>query len=149
MAYNPQSSSTPLLGQLDGQISADDESAAEQGRSRAYDPSNSQSAGVSGSVQPPAARGSVNVNGAGSADANASIWQQSAHPVALFCLFFFRSAAIATYLLCGFFVSSYVFSVRARSSERSLDIHRSMLTELSCADGPRGRPPCTRLLDGP
>ncbi|KWU46903.1 DUF846-domain-containing protein, partial [Rhodotorula sp. JG-1b] len=34
----------------------------------------------------------------------------SAHPVALFCLFFFRSAAIATYLLCGFFVSSYVFS---------------------------------------
>lgn len=33
------------------------------------------------------------------------------HPVALFFLFLFRCLAIATYLLCGFFVSSYVFSV--------------------------------------
>ncbi|GAA5981368.1 hypothetical protein JCM10908_004084 [Rhodotorula pacifica] len=117
MAYNPHSSSTNLLGSLEGQISADDDSAAEQGRSRAYElasHSNNGGSGVSGSMQsstaPPAARGSVNVNGVGSTDANASIWQQSAHPVALFCLFFFRSAAIATYLLCGFFVSSYVFS---------------------------------------
>lgn len=121
MAYNPHGSSTNLLGNLEGQISADDDSAAEQGRSRAYElASHSQgSNAVSGSMQstnangqPPAARGSVNVNGVGSTDANESIWQQSAHPVALFCLFFFRSAAIATYLLCGFFVSSYVFSVR-------------------------------------
>lgn len=119
MAYNPHGSSTNLLGNLEGQISADDDSAAEQGRSRAYElASHSQgSNAVSGSMQstnangqPPAARGSVNANGVGSTDANESIWQQSAHPVALFCLFFFRSAAIATYLLCGFFVSSYVFS---------------------------------------
>lgn len=42
---------------------------------------------------------------------DASIWSQSAHPVALFFLFLFRCLAIATYLLCGFFSSSYVFSV--------------------------------------
>ncbi|POW18536.1 hypothetical protein PSHT_05654 [Puccinia striiformis] len=41
---------------------------------------------------------------------NQSIWQQSSHPVALFFLFLFRSLAIATYLLCGFFSDSYVFS---------------------------------------
>ncbi|KAK9895870.1 DUF846-domain-containing protein [Cystobasidium minutum MCA 4210] len=39
-----------------------------------------------------------------------SIWEQSAHPVALFFLLFFRSLAIVVYLLCGFFSSSYVFS---------------------------------------
>ncbi|KAG0147230.1 hypothetical protein CROQUDRAFT_656341 [Cronartium quercuum f. sp. fusiforme G11] len=39
-----------------------------------------------------------------------SIWKQSAHPVALFCLYLFRSLAIATYILCGFFSDSYVFS---------------------------------------
>ncbi|MBW0527243.1 hypothetical protein O181_066958 [Austropuccinia psidii MF-1] len=39
-----------------------------------------------------------------------SIWQQSSHPMALFCLFLFRSLAIGTYLLCGFFSDSYVFS---------------------------------------
>lgn len=116
MAYNPHGSSTNLLGNLEGQISADDDSAAEQGRSRAYELASHAQGSNAVSGQPPAARGSVNVNGVGSStDANASIWQQSAHPVALFCLFFFRSAAIATYLLCGFFVSSYVFSVRAQS----------------------------------
>lgn len=125
MAYNPQNSSTPLLGSLEGHISADDDSAAEQGHSRAYNnPPRSPAAPTSGGganggpAVPPAARGSVNVNGVGSTDANDSIWKQSAHPVALFCLFFFRSAAIATYLLCGFFVSSYVFSVRAKLSCR-------------------------------
>lgn len=39
-----------------------------------------------------------------------SIWKQSSHPVALFFLYFFRSLAIATYVLCGFFSDSYVFS---------------------------------------
>jgi hypothetical protein len=33
------------------------------------------------------------------------------HPLALFFLFFFRTLAIATYLLCGFFSNSYVLSV--------------------------------------
>jgi len=40
----------------------------------------------------------------------AGIFRQSAHPVALFFLFFFRTAAIAVYLLCGFFTSNYVLS---------------------------------------
>lgn len=40
-----------------------------------------------------------------------SLSQQSAHPVALFFLFFFRIAAIVVYLLCGFFTSNYVLSV--------------------------------------
>lgn len=40
----------------------------------------------------------------------ASIWQQSSHPIALLFLFLFRSMAITTYLLCGFFSDSYVFS---------------------------------------
>ncbi|EGG11760.1 uncharacterized protein MELLADRAFT_70753 [Melampsora larici-populina 98AG31] len=39
-----------------------------------------------------------------------SIWKQSSHPVALFFLYFFRSLAITTYVLCGFFSDSYVFS---------------------------------------
>ncbi|KAI0793437.1 hypothetical protein C8Q75DRAFT_750187 [Abortiporus biennis] len=40
----------------------------------------------------------------------AGIFRQSAHPVALFFLYFFRTAAIAVYLLCGFFTSNYVLS---------------------------------------
>lgn len=41
------------------------------------------------------------------------------HPVALFFLYIFRTLAVATYLLCGFFVSSYVFSVRPTSPPHS------------------------------
>jgi hypothetical protein len=37
---------------------------------------------------------------------------QSAHPVVLFVLYLFRIAAIATYILCGFFTDNYVVSVR-------------------------------------
>jgi hypothetical protein len=36
---------------------------------------------------------------------------QSAHPIALFFLFLFRIAAIAVYILCGFFTDNYVLSV--------------------------------------
>ncbi len=43
--------------------------------------------------------------------ADRSLIHLCSHPVALFFLFLFRCLAIATYLLCGFFVSSYVFSV--------------------------------------
>jgi len=35
---------------------------------------------------------------------------QSAHPVVLFVLYLFRIAAIATYILCGFFTDNYVIS---------------------------------------
>ncbi|KAI0735236.1 DUF846-domain-containing protein [Earliella scabrosa] len=40
----------------------------------------------------------------------AGILRQSAHPAVLFCLYFFRTAAIAVYILCGFFISNYVLS---------------------------------------
>ncbi|KAF8225011.1 DUF846-domain-containing protein [Tricholoma matsutake] len=40
----------------------------------------------------------------------AGIFRQSAHPLALFFLFFFRIAAISVYILCGFFTSNYVLS---------------------------------------
>ncbi|KAF8271345.1 hypothetical protein EI94DRAFT_1784187 [Lactarius quietus] len=39
-----------------------------------------------------------------------AIFRQSAHPVALFVLYLFRIAAIATYILCGFFTDNYVVS---------------------------------------
>ncbi|KAK7465737.1 Golgi apparatus membrane protein tvp23 [Stygiomarasmius scandens] len=38
----------------------------------------------------------------------AGIFRQSAHPVALFFLFFFRIAAIGVYIVSGFFTDSYV-----------------------------------------
>ncbi|EKM60987.1 uncharacterized protein PHACADRAFT_247259 [Phanerochaete carnosa HHB-10118-sp] len=50
---------------------------------------------------------------ASSSDAEAGIagiFRQSAHPVSLFFLYFFRTAAIVVYLLCGFFTSNYVLS---------------------------------------
>ncbi|KAI0932286.1 Golgi apparatus membrane protein tvp23, variant 3 [Taiwanofungus camphoratus] len=40
----------------------------------------------------------------------AGILRQSAHPVALFFLYFFRVAAIAVYILCGFMTSNFVLS---------------------------------------
>ncbi|KAN0125122.1 Eukaryotic protein of unknown function (DUF846) domain containing protein [Russula decolorans] len=40
----------------------------------------------------------------------AGIFRQSAHPVVLFVLYLFRLAAIATYVLCGFFTDNYVVS---------------------------------------
>ncbi|KAI8995564.1 Golgi apparatus membrane protein TVP23 [Trametes punicea] len=40
----------------------------------------------------------------------AGILRQSAHPMVLFFLYFFRIAAIAVYILCGFFISNYVLS---------------------------------------
>ncbi|KAJ7074904.1 Golgi apparatus membrane protein TVP23 [Mycena belliarum] len=43
----------------------------------------------------------------------AGIFRQSAHPLALFFLFFFRTAAIAVYLLSGFFTDNYVLSAVA------------------------------------
>ncbi|KAB5589107.1 Golgi apparatus membrane protein TVP23 [Ceratobasidium theobromae] len=38
------------------------------------------------------------------------ILKQSSHPTVLFFLYFFRIAAIAVYLLCGFFTDNYVLS---------------------------------------
>lgn len=46
-------------------------------------------------------------------------FRQSAHPVALFFLYFFRTAAIVVYLLCGFFTSNYVLSVSLGPAART------------------------------
>jgi len=40
----------------------------------------------------------------------AGILRQSSHPLVLTTLYFFRVAAVATYLLCGFFTENYVLS---------------------------------------
>ncbi|CAH7689610.1 hypothetical protein BY996DRAFT_4583869 [Phakopsora pachyrhizi] len=63
-----------------------------------------------GNIQP---ENNTNINSSSNnstSNQNQSIWQQSSHPIALFFLYLFRSLAIATYLLCGFFSDSYVFS---------------------------------------
>lgn len=39
------------------------------------------------------------------------IFRQSSHPLALFSLYLFRTAAVAVYILCGFFTDNYVLSV--------------------------------------
>jgi len=38
------------------------------------------------------------------------IWKQSSHPIVLAFLYFFRIAAVGTYLLCGFFTENYILS---------------------------------------
>lgn len=43
----------------------------------------------------------------------AGIFRQSAHPMVLFCLFFFRVAAISLYVLSGLFINNYVVSTVA------------------------------------
>ncbi|KAF9240957.1 DUF846-domain-containing protein [Melanogaster broomeanus] len=43
----------------------------------------------------------------------AGLLRQSAHPVALLCLYFFRIAAVAVYILCGLFTNNYVLSTVA------------------------------------
>lgn len=73
------------------------------------DAASSGSGGPSGSMQTQNA-GTNSSAGVGSFVTDT--FRQSAHPVALLFLFLFRSMAIATYLLCGFFTSGYVFSVR-------------------------------------
>jgi hypothetical protein len=41
------------------------------------------------------------------------IFKQSSHPIALFFLYLFRTAAIAVYVFCGFFTDNYVLSTVA------------------------------------
>jgi len=43
----------------------------------------------------------------------AAIFRQSSHPLVLLCLYAFRLAAVATYLLCGFFTKNFVLSTVA------------------------------------
>ena len=114
-AHRGPHSSTNLL---EGQISADEEAAI---------PAAAPQRSFSSSDAPPSARGSVQTSGQGSADKDASILSQSAHPVALIFLYLFRVAAIATYLLCGFFSSSYVFSVSFHELETCIELLLTIL----------------------
>ncbi|KAJ2914237.1 hypothetical protein MD484_g6171, partial [Candolleomyces efflorescens] len=41
----------------------------------------------------------------------AGIFRQSAHPLALFFLYFFKVSAISVYILCGWFTDNYVLSI--------------------------------------
>ena len=56
------------------------------------------------------------VHSASMLDVDSETSIQSAHPIALFFLYFFRTAAIVVYLLCGFFTNNYVLSVRVRNN---------------------------------
>ena len=73
-------------------------------------------------------------------DPQLSILQQSAHPIALIALFAFRSAAVATYLLCG-----AVDALRDPGAE-GIRLLRQLLRLQHRA---RGRPALRRLLDRP
>jgi Eukaryotic protein of unknown function (DUF846) len=70
---------------------------------------------------------------------------QSAHPVVLFVLYLFRIAAIATYILCGFFTDNYVISVCPIST------HSQSITHFfpSLADRNSRRPSRHGLLELP
>ncbi|GAA6059385.1 hypothetical protein JCM10212_003283 [Sporobolomyces blumeae] len=112
MSYNPHSSSSNLLSNLEGlegQISSD-EPASSDPRPTRTGPPPKQLLQPKTSTTPTTTPRIQTTGAGGSHDPEASIWKQSAHPVALLFLFLFRCLAIATYLLCGFFSSSYVFS---------------------------------------
>ncbi|KAG2368244.1 hypothetical protein BDR07DRAFT_1511997 [Suillus spraguei] len=44
------------------------------------------------------------------AESGSLICTQSAHPAVLFCLYFFRTSAIAVYILCGLLTNNYVLA---------------------------------------
>jgi Eukaryotic protein of unknown function (DUF846) len=89
------------------------------------------------------------IGSAGNGQENVPLWRQSryvspyrlavsiltgedpySHPIALFFLFFFRTLAIATYLLCGFFSNSYVLSVSTvRSVSRNVPCFMHALSD--------------------
>ncbi|KAI0639335.1 DUF846-domain-containing protein [Trametes polyzona] len=86
----------------------------------ADDPEYEQRTSASGNINPPpttqsgsgAARPAQQLaSNPGDAESGiAGILRQSAHPLVLFFLYFFRVAAITVYILCGFFISNYVLS---------------------------------------
>ncbi|OSD03502.1 DUF846-domain-containing protein [Trametes coccinea BRFM310] len=84
----------------------------------ADDPDYEQRTSASGNINPPPPTQSGGVRSAqqmatnpGDAESGiAGILRQSAHPVVLFFLYFFRIAAITVYILCGLFISNYVLS---------------------------------------
>ncbi|KAI9063000.1 DUF846-domain-containing protein [Trametes sanguinea] len=84
----------------------------------ADDPEYEQRTSASGNINPPPPTQSGGIRPAqqmatnpGDAESGiAGILRQSAHPMVLLFLYFFRIAAIAVYILCGLFISNYVLS---------------------------------------
>ncbi|KAL7285261.1 hypothetical protein ACG7TL_000355 [Trametes sanguinea] len=84
----------------------------------ADDPDYEQRTSASGNINRPPPTQSSGIRSAqqmatnpGDAESGiAGILRQSAHPVVLFFLYFFRIAAITVYILCGLFISNYVLS---------------------------------------
>ncbi|KAI0374237.1 DUF846-domain-containing protein [Pilatotrama ljubarskyi] len=83
------------------------------------DPEYEQRTSATGNIQPPPTTNTGSGNNTrptqqmatnpGDAESGiAGILRQSAHPMVLFFLYFFRIAAIAVYILCGLFISNYV-----------------------------------------
>ncbi|TXT10635.1 hypothetical protein VHUM_02140 [Vanrija humicola] len=100
------SSSAPLLS---GTIEADDDAPVTS-------PYPTGNIGQTSAPKPAAAREPVVLvpgTTASSAEQGGitGILRGSAHPVALFFLFFFRAAAITVYVLCGLFTKDYVLSI--------------------------------------
>lgn len=56
-----------------------------------------------------------------SSNTQAGIFRSSSHPLVLAALYFFRSAALAVYVLCGLFTDNYVLSVGRRGWFDALD----------------------------
>lgn len=76
-------------------------------------------------VQPPQPISTNNPLGT-TADVQAAILKQSSHPGALFCLYFFRSAAIAVYVLCGLCELSVCICTRPKLTRQSLTTTSSL-----------------------
>jgi hypothetical protein len=66
-------------------------------------------------------------------ETTAYIYTQSAHPLALFCLYLFRVTAITVYILCGWFTDNYVLSVCV-TLPRCLDCLAEACTDGCCSD---------------
>jgi hypothetical protein len=66
-----------------------------------------------------------------SSNAQAGIFRSSSHPMVLAALYFFRSAALAVYVLCGLFTDNYVLSVSRRDSFDTLDRFSWLNVDLS------------------
>ncbi|KIK78229.1 hypothetical protein PAXRUDRAFT_834664 [Paxillus rubicundulus Ve08.2h10] len=78
-----------------------------------YKPNVSQQRSMTPVVLTPASSSAMALDLNNAETGIAGIFKQSAHPAALFCLYFFRIAAIAVYILCGLFTNNYVLSTVA------------------------------------
>ncbi|RDX55920.1 Golgi apparatus membrane protein TVP23 [Lentinus brumalis] len=96
------SSSTPLFDAIEP-----DDPEYERRTSTTGNISSANATQTSSNARPPA---QMATNPGDAESGIAGILRQSAHPAVLFCLYCFRIAAIAVYILGGLFISNYVLS---------------------------------------